>query len=968
MDHESDWQVVTKKPPQKESIGTSIPKSTSFKRNIENSNHGASMKSLNKSPNSKQTPGILKIQPGLEVKKPNVSMNSLPQPPKMKTNTAKKVTNSIALFDLILLSNSKKTSSNMITPTARQANITAKKEAIEDLKPKTFIANKKKKQRISTVKKRLLLERLKNFKLSENTNIQQKSKDDEVFDFDRSLYCTVLIFNFFCAAELSDEEEREEVLSNAREVLSTFGTIESLEMGIEPLPSSSISAVTATVDSCDCVIARFGDYSAAQSATAHLQGLTFGGATVSLHLVSNNRPFNSVPSRTSIDKVATRSNVNIASPVHSRHDNVDTPVPSPSTDVIHSPGPGISQHMVVSAVESLQQQYALPATLFVENMLEEADARDPEETAELLNDIRSLCEGFPSLCSVWLEQRTRRHVDPSISSFTVTGSGSGGNDGDNEGEGASLGDHSLTSYISSTECIAIPSGLPWALIEFNDLKTAINCIHAIKSSKSDEQPSNQFHGQFLQPRLYNYSAYLGHQFEDKWFIDINPDLSFGIILHQFVEHDQLVDEEEKEDIIDDIRAILFSSVNLQQSSGDIAISFWESIQTQTMSTINSTDLDTSHLLHVLVTCSTLDACCTALDHLHSQVVTGSRVSASIVSMTIDQVVFSQDSTKGDIGAVLHCNLVHTGSNAGAVVAVTDCAFLTLSDSIDAKDRIDDEYEKNLRTELLLYIRNQIHSHYSSSEYIHIKRVALITTSNSSSNSAMSKIDLISVDSQSEAKNLSDINFPVDLPTTIVACISFNSHIDAERAMLKLDGSLVGGSKINVYLETNVVDQSAIIAEDDSDTHHVDQKNSISMKASAHRVSLVARLDIPSVSILNNDTDVLSPYSANTNRSRFTFRHDSRAINRIATARSIKAYERVTPRVTGDIESVVSIPRKRIGAESFSSMDGLTANTEAVTSRPPGESIYKEAKATPKLQKHVEAPSELPVTLPLTLLI
>jgi hypothetical protein len=63
-----------------------------------------------------------------------------------------KASKSIALFDLIL---TKKTSITNISNHANSSN--EKTKRIDDLKPKTFIANKKKKKVISTIKKKILL-------------------------------------------------------------------------------------------------------------------------------------------------------------------------------------------------------------------------------------------------------------------------------------------------------------------------------------------------------------------------------------------------------------------------------------------------------------------------------------------------------------------------------------------------------------------------------------------------------------------------------------------------------------------------------------------------------------------------------------------------------------------------------------------------------------------------------------------
>ena len=167
-------------------------------------------------------------------------------------------------------------------------------------------------------------------------------------------FCTLFLFDFFNEEELEDSDEIVEVIANARDILSPFGPLVSIHVSKSYVHNKPQNKAVLK----DCVVARFESFDEALSAYASLQKLVLGGQPVHTMLCDNDN-----------------------------HEQYYSIAPSPV-------------NVVLTATPD-----AAPAVLYIENMVSEADVSDPDEAAELLSDVATLCDGIPSLGQPWLERR-----------------------------------------------------------------------------------------------------------------------------------------------------------------------------------------------------------------------------------------------------------------------------------------------------------------------------------------------------------------------------------------------------------------------------------------------------------------------------------------------------------------------------------------------------------------------------------
>lgn len=194
---------------------------------------------------------------------------------------------------------------------------------------------------LSIAKKKILLERLQRYKtLHSDQQVLLSTCKDEVCDN----HDTVCLFNFATALDVFEDEEKEEIIVNIRELMNNFGEILSVHFG-------------ALVDDPENVVAciHFLDRRCVALAANTFNGLVFGGRYV----------------RTSTCH-------NTSKPTHSF---------------------ATVQHGTSSSRKH-------EAVLQIDNLIDINDVNDPDETSEILHDIQHLCQCEDgSINAIWIEKK-----------------------------------------------------------------------------------------------------------------------------------------------------------------------------------------------------------------------------------------------------------------------------------------------------------------------------------------------------------------------------------------------------------------------------------------------------------------------------------------------------------------------------------------------------------------------------------
>jgi hypothetical protein len=792
------------------------------------------------------------------------------------------------------------------------------------------------------------------------------------------------IFNYFSPEEIEDPDEKSEILNNLRELLQPFGAIRTIEL-ITSAPNKT-EGVT---------IVHFETNESAKMAALSIQDLVLGGNSLNVVVCRDDDTsieLSSLPLST-MDQPPFSSSSSPLSASPDRQDN-DT---------------SLDDEVVV---------------LYIENMINPDDVRDVEETSELLSDIQTLCNthcsvGVKGLTSVWLEKRTL--TNPLIRDTTRV-----------------LGMHSRRSYMNITGLTPNQvssyenSGMPWLLIELSSFASAIYCIN--------KMAGRVVNGVKLSLTLHDYSSYLGNDISETHLIDVltmsqrrksitlendsqnssptrpirrksvsgsdsrrrksiagkssptHPALSptaeshneelhidkksvYGVVLREFVEKSQILDSDERDDILLEINRILIynspASTTTSSASqplfptkdnieGSHDITFWQSFDISSVAVLSSdkTAIDEdNNLLDVLVTFPSLEACCVAMARLRGMVVAGTQITADVVSVPIKASHWNKSMP---IGRQLPCLIIHRSEARGAVVVIKGY----LPNSMSITDEVILSYKK----EFLDAFMNQLLLDSSDK----IDGFNNFDTCITRITSHMGRMD-------------NNHSVPQTKDSAIVACVGFSAPQEALNVMLNLEGAIMGGQQVRLYISyASLIEELSGDIQDTDDQKFAVPAGDVRKRGSTG--SLVAKLDLSRGSVSPLSVASTSGRSSAagdiTQRNRTVFRPDSEAIklmalNRSPTPRRVESDDRSESSMEPDQITKKRTQKKRGGKFQSSSaapsplVTSSYLPSSAVVSSPASPesaissgtvSVYKEAKQAPKLSKHSRAPANIPVRL------
>jgi hypothetical protein len=288
---------------------------------------------------------------------------------------------------------------------------------------------------------------------------------------DNNTLCIVHLYNFVTLDDIQESEDCEEICSNVRELLHSFGHIKSIKI-FRPTNIPDYS--------CCYVAVTFSEANSASRATRSIDGLVFGGAPLQARLAASEF-----------------SALTILS-VSGNEDNYQK-------------------------VIDRSQFKSSGSVVCLENMITASDVADPDEAAEVLSDIYSLCSAFGSIANIWIQKKA---VDSKTNNEQV---------------------------VVKTAALW-HSDVPWGLVEYSDIEDAIHSINILNKRLVG--------GEILSATLFDYTAFSSHDYGEENIIPLESAYqeTFAVRLLGFVERKQLEDEDEIQEIINDIQSIFTEKV------------------------------------------------------------------------------------------------------------------------------------------------------------------------------------------------------------------------------------------------------------------------------------------------------------------------------------------------------------------------------------------------------------------------
>ena len=501
--------------------------------------------------------------------------------------------------------------------------------------------------------------------------------------------------------------------------------------------------------------------------------------------------------------------------------------------------------------------------------------------------------------------------------------------------------------------------------------------------------------------------------------------SYGLLLIDFVEKDQILDTSERDDIILDINQIFQSITTTSTSSQDSdqlrnnsnntvflqEITFWESFvieNTNTGSTNNNNnnveDVQ-NDLLHVLVTFPSLKDCYQALSCLKDKVVAGSHIMAHIVCAnsklthwqpttysTTNAAANNTTANNDIIRKSLPCQMIQRYGSCGTVLLVTGFANMSselLSDTI------------KLKSDMLKYIYSELNM-LTNTTVNNTAATSTDATNNKSSSNLVSQslksftsLPIINRISLYNGMNSTNSTTTTNSNTEILGCIEFTDVHSSETAMIKLDGSIIGGHILRVYIDSPSSNSNNNNEEGEESIKNFHELNIQS--DTTNNNTMLTNTDSPSSStstVILKKQIVNGSTTTNTNTTPTLFRHDSTLIKQMADIRSLSSSKTLLDNNTNtnnsNNSSIVAITKKRNKNKTKSKQNQTynttsnnttsnttmtaptttttsasnntdSANTSSNTTMTP-TSKYIEAKTVPKLTK--QTPTTCITNIPL----
>lgn len=428
---------------------------------------------------------------------------------------------------------------------------------------------------------------------------------------DSNTLSTVHLYNFITPADIHEEEERNEICANVKELLHSFGHITSIKI-FQPITIRENSRCYVTV--------TFNEAISASRAAMSIDGLVFGGMPIQARLAAS--------------------------------ESLDAP-DSIVNDI---------QENFQNKLDGSQSKLS-GSVVCLEKMITSSDVADPEEAAEVLSDLYTLCSTFGNIANIWIQKKT---VDVNAN---------------NEVAGLKAGKKPRPPEKASDF-----AEHPWGLIEYSDLDDAIHSITSLNN--------RVIGGEVLSATLFDYTAFSNQQYCEEHVIPLETAFreSYAVRLLGFVERRQLDDEDEILEIINDIQSIFTEKVP------GISIVFIYFVAPSTQDPVVA-----DAALDAIVSLPSLHDALVLVRFLGQQIISGEALAVHVEALRFDDqvlnmgdsdvsnvVLYQHNCSSGDlVGSQrpLVSRRLHSSSFDGAVVLIKN--YFLSDDLNDARGKSED---------------------------------------------------------------------------------------------------------------------------------------------------------------------------------------------------------------------------------------------------------------------------------------
>jgi hypothetical protein len=395
--------------------------------------------------------------------------------------------------------------------------------------------------------------------------------------------------------------------------------------------------------------------------------------------------------------------------------------------------------------------------LYLENLLTASDVADEEEVQEVLADLHTLCgtcldRSDGAVSRLWIERR-------------ATPAGSSG-----------VNETLSAVRFSPMRVSCSASGLPWVLVECPSLSCALRVrdrLHGLVVG-----------GNAVQTDLYDHSAYLLGDYQEELLskelvVNGSSNSSYAVRLVGFVETSQVVvtsadgveeESDEKEEVLSDISSLV------GEWCGD-GVRLGSVVFTRPSPVVDASSGPSDDAMDVFLVLGDVQQASTLSAALSSRVVGGQRLVAEVVMLSGEHhehgAVFSShnhgSATSSQPSNSLHFRTLSRSGETSAVVVVR--GYLSAEDLSAVEDG--DQDLVTAKRDLLLLARGGEGQEDDQQLFV-------------------SRLSVFSGDGETcDASEDGD---------AFVACLEFECALSAERVMVALDGSVVGGRRLCAYLE------------------------------------------------------------------------------------------------------------------------------------------------------------------------
>jgi RNA recognition motif-containing protein len=538
---------------------------------------------------------------------------------------------------------------------------------------------------------------------------------------------TLILRNFISIDDLNDADETEEILNESKEILNQFGNIISVEIICE--------------HGNDCyIMAKYDNTASVDTAVATLNGFICGGNPLRVTKVYRNSECTT--------------------------------------------GDHIEDMSILSSKTSHPSDEKANAYLLIENLIFPHDITDISEATEVLHDIELLCN--ESILAVWFERH--QVIQPDYTS-------------DN------LGNHrsftyakSFSSHKLSYDSFPTPIS-SYIVVELSNLEYALRVMKYL----------NQviISGQRLLVSLIDYKSYLAdkplQQTDIVYYgrdnnIDMITELfssnrsykssdeaiqefiSCNIVIRKFADMEMFYDEDERQDLLDNIRELLLGLNHNEINHGKlnhICDAFYFSPHIDLSKAFETPVTSTMQYYDINIPVSDLEQCLTIYQLLKGRVIGGEEL---MIDITMSKIVIPSPLTPHFIlnsGNILNDQIIYSSKMNGPVALCIQNYFTDddLADCIDSNGTVlETDALMAAKSELLSLIRDNV-PRISEGTKAYIIRMTIYA-------------DIL----QAAQK---DIEIRHD-GTALVACASFPTIEDAEKVMIRLNGGMIAGQVLKAF--------------------------------------------------------------------------------------------------------------------------------------------------------------------------